>query len=311
MAYALQKLFKEELEWLQEMDIIAPLGKDETADWCKSFVLVHKANSKVRLCLDPAWLNQALIRPIHRGPILKDILPKLNNIQYMSIIDANLGYHNLKLDKQSSYLTTFACLFGRYRYKWLPFGAVPVGDMFQHKIDEIFNNMPNVFCIADNILVIGYDKDRTDHNKAVYKVLRWCQDVNLKLNKDKHHFRCTSIPFFSKVVSREGIQPDPWKIWALAEMPAPKNKKELQAILGIINYLSKFSPDTSEVCQPLTKLMSSKAMWTWDASYLQWFEKAKSLIKAEMCMKFYDDTKLLYLKTWCIQNWLQGSTTTT
>ena len=38
-------------------------------------------------------------------------------------------------------------------------------------------------------------------------------------------------------------------------------------------------------------------MWTWDASYQQWFEKAKSLIKAEMCMKFYDDTKLLYLET--------------
>ena len=29
----------------------------------------------------------------------------------------------------------------------------------------------------------------------------------------------------------------------------------------------------------------------------QWFEKVKLLIKAEMYMKFYDDTKLLYLET--------------
>ena len=75
----------------------------------------------------------------------------------MSIIDVSSGYHNLKLDMQSSYLTTFASLFGRYRYKHLPFGAVPVGNMFQHKIDEIFNDMPNVFGIADDIFVIGYD----------------------------------------------------------------------------------------------------------------------------------------------------------
>ena len=122
-------------------------------------------------------LNQALIRLIHRGPTLNDILPKLNNVQYMSIIDASLGYHNLKLDKQSSYLTTFACLFGRYRYKWLPFGAALVGDMFQCKIDEIFNDMPNVFGIADDILVTGYDKDGTDNDEAVNKVLRQCQDV--------------------------------------------------------------------------------------------------------------------------------------
>ena len=80
-------------------------------------------------------------------------------------------------------------------------------------------------------------------------------------------------------------------------MPVPKNKKELQAFLGIINYLSKFSLDMLEVCEPLRKLMSSKAMWMWDASYHQWFKKAKLLIKAKMCMKFYDDTKLLYLAT--------------
>ena len=118
-----------------------------------------------------------------------------------------------------------------------------MGNMFQCKIDEIFNDIPNVLGIADNILVIGYNKDRTDHNKAVYNVLRWCQDVNLKLNKDKCHFRCMLIPFFSEVVSREGVQPDLPKIGALTKMLAPKNKKELQAFLCIINYLSKFSLD--------------------------------------------------------------------
>ena len=215
VAYALQKVFKEELEHLQKMDIITPLGVDEMVEWCNSFVLVPKANSKVRLCLDLARLNQALIRPIHRGPTLNDILPRLNNVKYMSIIDVSLGYHNLQLDTKSSYLTTFTCPFGRYWYKCLPFRAVPAGNMFQCTIDEIFSDMPNVFGITDDILVIGYDKDRKDHNEAVYNVLRQCKEVNLKLNKDKCHFRCTSILFFGKVVSREGIQPDPQKVKAL------------------------------------------------------------------------------------------------
>ena len=119
------------------MDIIMPLGIDETLEWCNSFVLVPKANCKVRLCMDPARLNQALIRPVHWGPTLNDILPKLNNVQYMSIINASSGYHNLKLDKPSSYLTTFSCPFGRYWYKQLPFGAAPAGNMLQQKIDEL------------------------------------------------------------------------------------------------------------------------------------------------------------------------------
>ena len=122
----------------------------------------------------------------------------------MSINDASSGYHNLRLDTQSSYLTTFACPFGRYCYKHLPFGVMPAGDVFQCKINTIFNDMPYVFGIADDILVIGYNKDRADHNEAVYSVLKQCWEVNLKLNKDKCHFRCMSIPFFGKVVSREG-----------------------------------------------------------------------------------------------------------
>ena len=61
--------------------------------------------------------------------------------------------------------------------------------MFQHKIDEICSDMPNMFGIADDILVIGYDNNGTDHDAAVHKVLQRCKEVNLKLNKEKCHFR--------------------------------------------------------------------------------------------------------------------------
>ena len=54
IAYVLQKPFQKELQRLQELDIIMPLGVDKTAVWCNSFVLVPKANGKVQLCLEPA-----------------------------------------------------------------------------------------------------------------------------------------------------------------------------------------------------------------------------------------------------------------
>ena len=113
---------------------------DETAEWCTSFVLVPKSNGKVRPCLDPESINQALIRPVQRGSILYYISSKLNNAQYLSPIDASSGYHNLKLDEKLSYLTTFVCKYGRYRYMRLSFGVAPARDMFQRKIDEIFKD---------------------------------------------------------------------------------------------------------------------------------------------------------------------------
>ena len=95
--------------------IIAPLGADMMSEWCNSFFLVPETNGKVWLCLDPVRLNKVLIRPMNRGPTLKNISPRLVGVKYLTLIHASLGYHNLKLDGQS-YLTSFFCPFCRYRY---------------------------------------------------------------------------------------------------------------------------------------------------------------------------------------------------
>ena len=84
----------------------------------------------------------------------------------LSLIDAGLGYHNLQLDERLSYLATFTSHFGRYRYKQLPFGAASTGDMSPGKMDKVLKDLPNVFGIADDILVVGYDRDGKDHDDS-------------------------------------------------------------------------------------------------------------------------------------------------
>ena len=103
-------------------------------------------------------------------------------------------------------------------------------------------------------MLIAYDNDDTDHDAMVHKVLQRCKEVNLKLNKEKFHFRCTSIPFFGEEILRRGVQPDPQKNQSPHRHATAKQQNELQIFLGISNYLSKFSPGTTQVCDPLQKL---------------------------------------------------------
>ena len=117
------------------------------------------------------------------------------------------GYHNIRLDERSSYLTTFACQFGKNRYKTLSFEASPTEDMFQHKINEIFKYLPNVFGIADDILVLPQIEKIM--KECCHRCYKYADKVNLNLNKDKCHFSCTSVHFFGEVISRCGVQPDP------------------------------------------------------------------------------------------------------
>ena len=105
--------------------------------------------------------------------------------------------------------------------------------MFQRKIEEIFKDLTNVFGIADDNLVVGYDRDGKDHSDTLQRVLQRCRQVNLILQKDKCHFRCTQVSFCGKIISRNGVKPDQWKLKAMTEILPPKNKKELHAFLGI------------------------------------------------------------------------------
>ena len=56
--------------------------------------------------------------------------------------------------------------------------------MFQKKIDELFDSMPNVFSIADDILIAGFDELDRDHDVTLDKMFRIYMQANLKLNKD-------------------------------------------------------------------------------------------------------------------------------
>ena len=69
----------------------------------------------------------------------------------------------------------------------------------------MFKELPNVLGIADDILIVGYDDGGADHDRNVCRVLQICRNENLKLNKDKSYFRCTSLPFFGKNTFQIGV----------------------------------------------------------------------------------------------------------
>ena len=119
------------------------------------------------------------------------------------------------------------------------------------KIYKLFQRLSNVFGIEDFILIAGFNNMKRNHDAILDKVLRIQRQANLKLNKEKCLFWCTSIPFFGEVILWSGVSLDPRKVQALTAMPPSKCKRELQLFLSIFNYLSKLSSMTAEICKPL------------------------------------------------------------
>ena len=150
----------------------------------------------MRLCLDPTHLNKYILRPHHNSKTLDDILPKLSQAKKFNIVDSTKSFFNLGLTERVSLLTTFGTMCDRYCYLRLPMGPSLSSDIYQYKVDKIFEDIPQCVGIADDIVIFGYRNH--DHDATLYSVLDRAHDVGIRFNPDKCIFKQDSISSYGE-----------------------------------------------------------------------------------------------------------------
>ena len=108
------------------------------------------------------------------------------------------------LSKESSYLTTFASMFGRYRYVHVPMGASLSSDCFQYKMDQIFSPIAQCCGIANDLIIYGYSEK--DHDRLLFQILDTAKCVGLRFNPDTCILKSMQIAFFDMLIGSDGIR---------------------------------------------------------------------------------------------------------
>ena len=252
----LKKAFKIEIDKMLKAGVLKPIH--EATPWINSFVLVKGTNTqckpKLQICLDPINLNKAIIRELYQFKTPEDISHLLADSTVMTMLDCKKGYWHQELDEASSYLTTFNTEFGRYCYTVMPFGATIAIDVFQRKLDQCFGHLQNIIVIADDIMVVGKQPHHKDHGSALTMLLNTARKCNVCLNYEKLQYKQREVEFFGETYTLHGRKPAKSNIKAIQEMPPPQCKKQVQSFIGMINYLSKFSAQLSELAEPIRQL---------------------------------------------------------
>ena len=286
---AMKEPLKCKLSELTKRGIIIKV--EEPTPWISNMVAIMKPN-KLRLCIDPRDLNRAIKRPKYQMPTLEEILPTLSKAKIFTVLDAKEGFYQVKLDDNSSYLTTFWTPFGRYRYLRMPFGISSAPEEFQRRMHAALQGLSGVEVIADDILVYGCgdteEEYRRDHDTNLRHLLQRARERNLKLNKKKLKLCLSEVSYMGHKLTREGLCPDPAKVKAIIDMPRPDNKKAVERFLGCLQYLSCFMPQLATVAAPLRLLTEQSAIFTWQTKQEEAFQSLKTMITNVPVLKFYD-----------------------
>ena len=79
--------------------------------------------------------------------------------------------------------------------------------------------------------------------------------------------------------------------------------KSMQWFIGFVNYLAKFFPNVSNICEPLRKLSCKDASWTWQSKQEVAFKIIKQLVTAVPVLQFHDVTKEVTIQCDTSSSW--------
>lgn len=174
---ALKGKIVKELQRMEQLGVI--IRQHDPTDWVNSMVTVVKPN-KIRICIDPQDLNKAIKGEHYPLRTVEEVISCMPKAKVFSVLDANHGFWQIKLDEESSKLCTFNTPVGRYRFLRLPFGVSSASEVFQHTIAQMIEGLDGVVNVIDDLLVWGETVE--EHDMRLIQLLKRAKEQNLKLN---------------------------------------------------------------------------------------------------------------------------------
>ena len=194
------------------------------------------------------------------------------------------GYWMGVFHPDSRALMHMALDIGRFQWIRLPMGTVIASDIFQSKLDDVYENLPEVTGIADDMVIYGISTE--EHDRNFLRFLKVTRKHNLHLNKDKHQFHKETVNFIGHQWNKDGISPDPKKIKAITSMEFPPDKKTMQSFLGLVNFLNRYSANLVELSKPLCNLCALHADYKVSTKHFLVFHLEKGRIVRKISLSW-------------------------
>ena len=270
----------------QEVRSLLALGmiQPSLSPWATGIVMVKKKSGELRFCCDFRPLNEVTIKDAYPLPRIDESLARLGNAKIYTSIDLAWAFWQIPLRKADRHKTAFACELGLFDWRRMPFGLCNASATFQRAIARALQKIVNrkgsmVMAYIDDIVIATETVE--DHMARLREVFECLREAGFKMRVAKCDFMKSEIKYLGRVVSAEGVKPDPKAVAKLRDWEIPRNKTEMQSFLGFANYYREFIPWHAKLVAPLHAVTGLNATFAWGPDQQKAFnEIKKALIEA-------------------------------
>ncbi|QRV77028.1 Retrotransposable element Tf2 protein [Ceratobasidium sp. AG-Ba] len=258
---------------------------------------VKKKDGSLRLVTDYRKINNITIPDQFPMPLQVELVDQVKNAKIYSKSDLRWGFNNIRIKEGDEWKTAFRTAYGIYEYLVMPFGLKNAPAVLQRMMNNIFRHLLGVTVVVymDDILI--FSEKEEDHAKHVKEVLKILRENNLYAKLSKCEFFVKRVIFLGLVITPKGISMEEVKIKAIMEWGAPRKIKEVQALLGFVNFYRRFIAEFSKIARPLHDLTKKDTRFEWNQECQQAFKEIKKRVSQDPVLIHPDPDKPFILET--------------
>ncbi|KAI5316192.1 hypothetical protein L3X38_045368 [Prunus dulcis] len=189
------------------------------------------------------------------------------------------AHNQIMMAEQDIHKTAFMCPghIGAFEYTVMPFGLRNAGATYQRAMNSIFHDMigHSLEVYIDDLVIKSLEEG--NHVASLRNAFLRMRQHKLKMNPKKCVFGVQAGNSLGFLVHQRGVEVDRNKAKSIIEALPPRNKKELQSLLGKINFLRRFISNSAGKIQPFSSLLKLKQEQTfkWEEQHQQAFQEIK------------------------------------
>ncbi|ETO00778.1 hypothetical protein RFI_36662, partial [Reticulomyxa filosa] len=178
-----------------------------------------------------------------------------------SKLDIRSVYWHVPIRESDHNKTVFITPNGLFEWNRMGFGFSNAPAIFQRAMTCMFEDIDDVDIYIDDLLVSTETEQQ--HINVLEKIFQRLRAHNMKL----------------AMKESDEIGANPQYVEKILKINKPCNKKQLEQLLGLVQWIARFIPNIANVTAELSKLRKKNKKWKWGSIHEDAFTQLKKAIE--------------------------------
>ena len=270
-------------------------------EWGSNVFVVKNGDGSTRMVTNYKWINQHSESDSYPVPSVPDMINRFHGKTVYSTFDIIKAFHNIEVEPESRKYTAFTTKYGTFVWKVMPFGGKNCPSVWARASDIAFQSCLDMIKYVDDIVLASSaataKSEDDNHLRAIASFFECLKKYNLKIKLSKCQFFVTKVKFLGHYITPEGRTTNEKYIKRLLTFRHPKDRTELKAYLGAIEWISNHVYGMKKLMLPIKQLLRKNVKYEWLEKHQKAFNSIQNCIQKTEILHHPDFNEPFYLFT--------------